>query len=115
MTDILTRSDVETLVNEFYNKVKADDLLGPVFSHVDWPHHLPIMYNFWSTVLLGDQSYTGSPFAPHMKLQISAEHFQKWLSFFDETVDQNFNGNVASEAKTRARTIASLFQHKLGL
>ena len=59
--DILEREDVEILVDKFYDKVKSDELLRPVFSHVDWPHHLPIMYNFWSSMLLGDQSYTGNP------------------------------------------------------
>ena len=53
--DILTREDIKLLVDRFYDKVQSDPLLGPVFSHVDWPHHLPIMYNFWSSMLLGDQ------------------------------------------------------------
>lgn len=26
---------------------------------------LPIMYNFWSSMLLGDQSYRGHPFKKH--------------------------------------------------
>jgi hemoglobin len=43
-TDILQREDVKIMVDEFYDKVKSDALLGPDFSHVDWPHHLPIMY-----------------------------------------------------------------------
>ena len=115
MTDIVTRADVETLVNTFYDRVKADALLGPVFAHVDWPHHLPIMYNFLSTFLLGDQSYTGSPFAPHMKLTITADHFSRWLALFTATVDNTFAGYTANEAKHRAQTIAAMFQHKLGL
>ncbi len=44
--DIESREDIELLVNQFYNKVNQDTLLAPVFSHVDWPNHLPIMYNF---------------------------------------------------------------------
>lgn len=115
MMDILTRTEVELLVNKFYERVKTDELLAPVFAHVDWPHHLPVMYNFWSTILLGDQSYSGSPFAPHMKLSITANHFSRWLELFTSTVDSNFKGEVAEEAKSRARTIAAMFQHKLGL
>ncbi|MGC1244127.1 MAG: group III truncated hemoglobin, partial [Chryseosolibacter sp.] len=58
--DIINREDIKLLVDSFYEKVQADALLAPVFNHVDWPHHLPIMYNFWSSMLLGDQSYRGN-------------------------------------------------------
>ncbi len=115
MTDIIDRKDIETLVNLFYNKVKSDELLLPVFSHVDWPHHLPIMYNFWSSMLLGDQSYLGNPFQKHIHLAIDSSHFNQWLALFKETVDENFTGLKADEAKSRALSIAGVFQHKMGL
>lgn len=115
MTDILTRKEVEVLVNRFYDRVKKDELLAPVFAHVDWPHHLPVMYNFWSSVLLGDMSYNGSPMSKHMGLAITTEHFSQWLKLFVETVDAEFKGPVADEAKNRAHNIANLFQYKMGL
>lgn len=115
MKDIEARPDVEKMVFTFYEKVKADTLLEPQFAHVDWAHHLPIMYNFWSSVLLGDMSYNGSPLTKHMNLAITTEHFDRWLELFYENIDAQFSGPVADEAKNRARTIASLFQHKMGL
>lgn len=115
MNDILSRKEIETLVTEFYARVRKDELLAPVFAHLDWPHHLPVMFNFWSSVLLGDMSYTGSPFPKHVGLQINEQHFQRWLKLFMETVDANFSGPIAAEAKTRAHTIAQVFMHKLGL
>jgi hemoglobin len=115
MTDILTRKEVEQLVNQFYNRVRKDNLLAPVFAHVDWPHHLPIMYNFWSSVLLGDMSYNGSPLSKHLGLPLTTDHFNRWLKLFLETVDAEFTGSVAEEAKNRAKTMAALFQHKMGL
>lgn len=115
MTDILTRTEIEVLVNHFYERVKADDLLAPVFAHVDWPHHLPVMYNFWSSVLLGDQSYNGSPMSKHLGLAITTDHFSRWLMLFVETVDTEFKGPIADEAKNRAQNIANLFQFKMGL
>lgn len=115
MNDILTRKEVEQLVNQFYNRVRKDDLLAPIFAHVDWPHHLPIMYNFWSSVLLGDMSYNGSPLSKHLRLSLTADHFNRWLKLFLVTVDAEFIGPVAEEAKKRANTIATLFQHKMGL
>jgi hemoglobin len=115
MTDILTRTEIETLVNKFYERVRADELLAPVFAHVDWPHHLPVMYNFWSSILLGDMSYNGSPFSKHVGLVITADHFSRWLKLFMETVDTEFKGPIADEAKNRAQSIADLFQYKMGL
>ena len=114
-TDILTRSEIKLLVDRFYEKVQADPLLAPVFSHVDWPHHLPIMYNFWSSMLLGDQSYRGNPFLKHLPLPIEAQHFDQWLKLFTETVDHHFVGEKAEEIKMRARSIAGIFQVRMGI
>ena len=114
-SDILTRKEVEQLVQRFYERVRNDKLLAPVFSHVDWPNHLPVMYNFWSSILLGDMSYQGTPFPKHKGLAIGAQHFSRWLELFMETVDTEFSGPIAEEAKTRANTIAVVFQSKMGL
>jgi hemoglobin len=103
------------LVNVFYDRVRKDELLAPVFSAVDWETHLPIMYNFWGSILLGEQSYHDSPLSKHMPLKISTAHFNRWLELFVGTVDELFYGFVATEAKTRAETIARLFQYKMGL
>ena len=113
--DINTRSDIEKLVNDFYGKVQNDQLLGPVFRHVDWPHHLPVMYDFWSSILLGDQSYRGNPLHKHLPLPIEGKHFDQWLKLFTETVNENFAGDKAEEVKMRAESIAGIFQLKLGI
>jgi hemoglobin len=115
MKEITEREDIILLVNNFYEKVKQDDLLGPLFTHVDWPHHLPVMYNFWSSMLLGDQSYQGNPFQKHVGLAITASHFDRWLELFHQTVDENFNGDKASEVKDRSRSIAGVWQYKLNM
>lgn len=113
--DISNRQDIQTLVNNFYEKVQADELLAPVFSHVNWPHHLPIMYDFWSSMLLGDQSYRGNPFQKHLPLPIRPRHFERWLELFRQTVKENFSGEKADEVVLRAESIADVFQHRMGL
>lgn len=113
--DILQREDIELLVDRFYEKVTSDNLLKPVFSHVDWAFHLPIMYNFWSSMLLGDQTYKGNPLQKHLNLPIERKHFERWLELFKETVGENFQGEKAEEAKMRANSIADIFQFKMGL
>lgn len=113
--DLISRKDIQLLVDSFYEKVKYDTLLDPIFRHVDWPKHLPVMYNFWSSILLGDNSYQGNPFQKHIPLPITAEHFSQWLKLFQATVDENFSGEKAEEVKSRASNIAGVFQFKLRL
>ena len=115
MQDITNRNDIKILVDSFYSKVGKDDLLEPIFRHVNWPIHIPTMYNFWASLLLGDQSYQGSPFQKHAHLTIDSTHFNRWLELFTRNVDEHFAGARADEAKSRAATIAALFQHKMGL
>ncbi|MBN8575535.1 MAG: group III truncated hemoglobin [Cyclobacteriaceae bacterium] len=115
MQALNSRSEIELLVNTFYDKVKQDPLLAPLFAHVDWPHHLPVMYNFWASMLLGDRSYTGNPFQKHMPLPLTPMHFSRWLELFNQTVDENFTGAKAEEVKARAQSIATVFQFKLNL
>ena len=115
MTDILTRTEIEILVNRFYDRVKKDELLAPVFAHVDWPHHLPVMYNFWSSMLLGDRTYFGNPLQKHLALEINSEHFERWLFLFKATINEHFKGEKAEETKIRAESIAAVFRFKMGL
>lgn len=115
LPDITTRKDIETLVDLFYSRIQKDALLAPQFSHVNWSTHLPIMYRFWSSMLLGEQSYRGNPLQKHVALPIGADHFSQWLILFRESVDALFLGEKAEEIKTRAANIANVFQHKLNI
>ena len=115
LPDIINRQDIEILVNRFYEQVQANTLLAPVFSHVNWPEHLPVMYSFWSSMLFGDLTYRGNPFEKHIHLSIGRDHFEQWLKLFTATVDRHFEGSNAEEIKQRAQSIAGIFQHKLGL
>jgi len=118
--DLSSRSDVARLVNLFYDRVRADDLLGPIFddvAHVDWVEHLPKMYDFWESVLFGRAVFKGQPLEVHRalarKAPITHREFDRWLALFSETVDQLFTGLVAEEAKMRAARIAFNMQHHI--
>ena len=116
--DIENIDDIIVLVDRFYDKVNADPLLSPVFNEiakVNWEEHLPVMYSFWSAVLFDTNTYKGQPFTSHIDLPIDTEHFQRWLELFRQTVDENFEGEKAREAKEKAESIAMIFQTKLGL
>ncbi|MEH6679036.1 MAG: group III truncated hemoglobin [Sediminicola sp.] len=71
------------------------------------------MYRFWQTLLLGEHTYYGSPFAPHAHLPVAREHFDRWLQLFHKTVDVHFEGERAAEAKMRAIKMADMFQYKI--
>ena len=114
--DILTIEDVKLLVNRFYDKIRVDKLLGPIFNERirnRWPEHLEKMYRFWQTVLLGEHTYHGSPFPPHAQLPVGHEHFAKWMELFTPTVDELFTGEKATEAKWRAAKMAEMFEIKI--
>ncbi|KHD87713.1 MAG: SEC-independent protein translocase TATC [Bdellovibrio sp. ArHS] len=115
---IENRDDIQLLVDEFYAKVRQDPYIGPVFTEiaqVDWDEHLPKLYDFWADLLLGDDTYRGRPFPPHIKLNLQQGHFEQWLRLFTQTVDENFVGLKAAEAKSRALRIARNFMMNLSL
>lgn len=119
-TDIATRADIEQLVNTFYEKVKADADIGYFFTavmHVDWDVHLPKMYDFWENLLFYTGNYTGNPMLVHRKVNahapISAAHFGQWLTLFNATVDELFEGERADLVKARALNIATVMQLKI--
>lgn len=114
--DILSLDDIKLLVDTFYDKVRADKLIGPIFDERiqdRWPQHLAKMYTFWQTVLLGEHTYFGSPFPPHAQLPVEQIHFERWLALFAETLNELFSGEVAKEAIWRANKMAVMFQYKI--
>ena len=114
--DIQTEADIKALVDTFYDHVNADPLLAPVFNEfaqVNWPAHLPRMYDFWSGLLLHTSRYQGQPFRKHIPLPIGGAHFERWLTLFHRTVDELFAGPVAEEARLRAQSIAHVFEARL--
>lgn len=118
--DIEARSDIELLVNTFYNKVQKDDLLGPIFidlMKVDWNKHLPKMYDFWQNILFHTGEYKGQPFLPHLhvneKEKLTSVHFDRWLSLFFSTIDELFEGEKTKELKEKSNSIKQVWSFKI--
>ncbi|MEE9363304.1 MAG: group III truncated hemoglobin [Cellulophaga sp.] len=108
--------DIKFLVDTFYGKIREDALLGDIFNTVikdKWAVHLEKMYSFWQTLLLEEHTYNGSPFPPHVHLPVGKEHFDQWIVLFTKTIDENFIGEKAEEAKWRAGKMAEMFQYKI--
>ncbi len=111
---------VRHLVDSFYEKVQQDSLLAPIFTEVaqvDWSKHMPKMYAFWENLLLGNNTYHGHPFRPHLivnqKHTLTIEHFERWLQLFTQTLSENFEGPMAEQARERATQIALVWNSKL--
>lgn len=117
MSDIRSVADIKIFVDQFYEKIRQDDLLGPVFASriaaQDWPTHLEKMYRFWNTVLFFQKEYRGNPFAKHLGLPVHDDHFKRWVYLFQQTIDENFSGAKAEETKGRAESIAAVFRVRL--
>lgn len=118
--DISTRQDIEKVVYHFYDQVMQDPGLGPIFLEVmkvDWNKHLPIMVDFWETILLGRQAYIrdtmGAHFNVNRKVPLRDEHFNRWIELFEASLDGHFSGEVTENAKRRARTIAEVMRIKM--
>lgn len=114
------RKDIILLIDTFYNKVKADDVIGFIFNDiakVDWPVHLPVMYDFWEHILLEGTAYGRNPMNPHFRLNervpLQPTHFNRWLQLFEETVQELFEGEKATLAITRARSIKGIMEFKM--
>ena len=58
--DITNRTDIEKLIILFYEKVKKDTVIGFIFTDVvpiNWEHHIPLIVDFWETILLDNPVY----------------------------------------------------------
>lgn len=106
-------------MNAFYDTVRGDDVLGPIFDGVaaiDWRTHLPKMYDFWEGVLFGGSAYHGNPLAVHAALSqrvaLGPAEFGRWLTLFRRTVDELFAGPIATDTKLRAKRIAAVLQQR---
>ncbi len=118
--DIQTADDIKLLVDTFYEHVKLNAVIGPIFTTavpVDWAHHLPKMYKFWGSILLGEHSYEGNPMQRHIEISgitaMGTEEFSEWLLVFTSTVHSLFEGEKAKEAIIRAGNIARLMLHNI--
>ena len=119
-TPIQNREDIELLVNAFYGKVMRDDVIGYIFTDVakiSLDKHLPIMYSFWESMLLGNMNYKGNPMSAHLALNrqtpLTPEHFTRWKKLFFKTLDTYFIGEKVDEAKKRIEGIEALMLHKI--
>jgi len=105
---------IERLVRHFYDRIRADAELGPIFADVitgDWEPHLQVMMAFWSSVMLKSGRFQGQPMQKHQALKAARpEHFTRWLALFAESAAAVCEPAVAEVFASRARDIADSLQ-----
>jgi hemoglobin len=111
MYHTVTETSIADMVDTFYNKVRSDQLLGPIFANAigdDWASHLKKMKAFWSSVLLTTRTYKGNPMIAHLKLpRLSRHHFERWLQLWSETAGDLCSEALASVFIQKAQTIGA--------
>jgi hemoglobin len=115
--DALTPQHLAELVDRFYERVRADAELGPVFNAAidDWPEHKRMLTEFWSSVALGTKSYRGNPMAAHRPHPIRAEHFDRWLSLWRDTARDVLPADQVERVCAYAEKIGYSLRYGLGL
>ena len=118
--DITSRDDLFLLISRFYEKLLTDDSISYLFTDVakiNLDHHLPVLVDFWDSVLFQSDTYRKNAMQPHLALHqrspITKQHFETWLRYFTKTVDELFEGATAFIAKERATSIATVMQIKI--
>ena len=111
--DIENQGDIEMLVRTFYSSALKDELLAAHFDGLDFEHHFPRMFDFWSFILLGKTGFTGNVFDKHIHLKIGQEDFDRWLEIFRQTVDELFEGELSEKAKSQAALLSYTFSQKM--
>jgi hemoglobin len=110
----ITEEHIEKLVAVFYERVRQDRTLGPIFDAAieDWPHHIDKLKSFWSSVMLTSGRYKGQPMIAHVRHEeaMTPENFARWLQLWTETSSAMLPAEAAAAFQDRGNRIAESLQ-----
>jgi hemoglobin len=111
---LIEESALRPLVERFYERVRADPLLGPVFVAAvhDWDDHHARLADFWSSVMLTTGRYKGNPVALHLihAASMTPDRFARWLELWRETSAELLPPEAAAAVQAKAARIAESLQ-----
>lgn len=111
-----TEEMLRPLVARFYDRLRADPALGPIFSAVisDWSDHPTHLADFWTSVMLGT-GRKGYPVALHLRhaADLTPALLRRWLSLWRMTADEMPPCASVGPAQTKASNIAETFQRAM--
>lgn len=105
------------LVDAFYDKVRVDPVIGPIFNEAvhDWPEHKRLLTSFWCSVVLRAQTYRGNPMQAHRPWPIEARHFDHWIALWKQTAAELMPEAEAATMGEFADRIGQSLRYGLGL
>jgi hemoglobin len=102
-----SEADIRRFVVRFYEVVRADPELGPIFERRiggSWDAHLDRMVDFWSSILLASGRYAGNPLEKHRAVaEIESRHYDRWLELFESVLRNELDEPLARDVVGRAR------------
>lgn len=108
--DNIDEGSVRALVERFYARIRADEVLGPIFEKAlagRWDVHIATLTEFWCSALRIKRGYAGDMLAAHQPLaRLTPALFPRWLALFRETVGECFTDEAARAIEDRAQRIA---------
>ncbi len=120
MRDIESREDLTHVLTAFYARAFEDDLIGPFFTEVaqlDLDAHLPVITDFWESILFGSVRYQGNVMHKHLVMDktkiMKQAHFDRWLDLFSNALTAHHAGMKTDEMLERAKLIAVTMAYKI--
>jgi hemoglobin len=97
----LTEALVRKVIVSFYDKVRSDALLGPIFSKAignGWDSHIERIVGFWLTATRLGRGYDGRKFmrAHLQNPSIHVDQLPRWLELFRATATEQCSPQAAS-------------------
>lgn len=112
-----SETQIRRMVHLFYERVRADPLLGPLFEDrigSRWDAHMDRMVDFWSTVLLASGRYLGNPILAHRAIpDLEPRHFDRWLELFWSVAREVYPEPVARDVFSRAERMRIVLERNM--
>ena len=120
-SDITSKEDIHGIISKFYEQLLNDALMKPFFEEIiqqnHLENHLDIITDFWSDILFDTHLYHENVMQKHLQknalIPFEKDHFERWASYFNSTIDTCFEGIIATNMKQRALSIKTVMQLKM--
>lgn len=119
----ITQENIKEFVILFYTKILNDekiahyftDMLGDDMNNAQWQEHIDILIDFWSSMVLNGDNYTGSPFAPHEDMNLTMEDFTQWMLILDATLNEVYEYEASKPIREIGIIMSKNFLKQLGV
>ena len=118
--DVLSRKDLEKVLELFFEKIKEDETIHHFFFEVvkvEWDQHMVQMCDFWENVLFYSGNYQGNPIETHKRINEIRKteniHFQKWMELFFSSLDSLYKGSNVQKMKDHSEQIVRVMMTKI--